>query len=114
MRPIPTDNQLPDRVLIVSSPVASAEHWDELQDHCEVVRAKVNDMGSLAGLSERELEVLALIGEGLSTTKIARRLHRTVKTVEWHRAAIGRKLGVTNRVEVAHIAIRAGLAHFLA
>jgi DNA-binding NarL/FixJ family response regulator len=32
-----------------------------------------------------------------------------VKTIEWHRVSLGTKLGVTNRVELARIAIRAGV-----
>jgi DNA-binding NarL/FixJ family response regulator len=52
---------------------------------------------------------LKLIGIGLSTADIARRLERSVKTVEWHRVSLGEKLGVTNRVELARIAIAAGL-----
>ena len=55
------------------------------------------------------MEILRLIGEGLSTSEIAENLHRSVKTVEWHRVSLGNKLGVTNRVELARIAISAGL-----
>ncbi len=65
----------------------------------------------MSALTERELEVLAFIGEGLATAEIARRLHRSAKTVEWHRRSLGSKLRVTNRVELARIAIRAGLTH---
>lgn len=75
----------------------------------EVVHAASDDPGQLANLSKRELEVLALIGEGLSTRDIAKRLGRTIKTVEWHRASLGRKLNITNRVELAQIAIGAGM-----
>jgi DNA-binding CsgD family transcriptional regulator len=32
-----------------------------------------------------------------------------VKTIEWHRVSLGEKLGVVNRVEIARIAIAAGL-----
>lgn len=74
-----------------------------------VVRAKVDDLGVLGTLTNREMEILKLIGEGLSTADIARRLHRSVKTIEWHRVSLGSKLGVTNRVELARIALRAGL-----
>ena len=76
---------------------------------CTVVRAKVHDKGALDKLSERELEVLRFIGEGLSTSAIATELHRSVKTVEWHRLSLGRKLQVSNRVELARISIAAGL-----
>ena len=74
-----------------------------------VRRARVDAPGVLGELSERELEVLRLISLGLSTAQIAKAMGRSVKTVEWHRVSLGDKLGVTNRVELARIAIRAGL-----
>lgn len=46
----------------------------------------------LGRLSDRELEVFELIGQGLGTRKIADKLHLSVKTVEAHRAKIKRKL----------------------
>lgn len=69
-----------------------------------------HDSGVLATLSPRELDVLILIGEGLSSNDIAQRLHRSVRTIERHRDRLGQKLGVSNRVEIARFAIRAGLA----
>lgn len=61
-------------------------------------------------LTPCELEVLDLIASGLSTADIANRLHRSQKTVKSHRLALGRKLEVTNRVELARIAIETGLS----
>ena len=81
----------------------------ETREYREVVVSKARDLGPLSSLTDREMQVLTLIGEGLSTAAIAAKLHRSVKTVEWHRASLGSKLGVTNRVELARIAIRAGL-----
>jgi DNA-binding NarL/FixJ family response regulator len=74
-----------------------------------VVRAKHQDLGPVGSLTTRELQILRLIGEGLTTAQIAARLFRSAKTVEWHRMVIGRKLGAKNRVELARIAISAGL-----
>lgn len=74
-----------------------------------VIRSRVEDAGRLTGLTTRELDILKLIGIGLSTADIAKQLERSVKTVEWHRVSLGEKLGVTNRVELARIAIAAGL-----
>lgn len=71
--------------------------------------ARHHDLGPLARLTERELELLALIGDGLPTAEIAQRLHRSAKTIEWHRNSLGAKLGVRNRVELALIALRAGI-----
>ncbi|MBL7065917.1 MAG: tetratricopeptide repeat protein [Anaerolineae bacterium] len=50
-------------------------------------------------LSERELEVLRLIAEGLSNQEIARRLFLSLSTVKWHTSNIYGKLGVKNRTQ---------------
>lgn len=78
-------------------------------DGSPVPTARTHDLGNLRVLTTRELEILKLIAQGMSTAEIARQLHRSVKTIEWHRVALGNKLGVNNRVELARIAIRAGL-----
>jgi DNA-binding CsgD family transcriptional regulator len=74
-----------------------------------VRKAKFHDHGDLGRLTARELEILKLIGIGLSTSEIAAKLGRSVKTIEWHRVALGEKMGITNRVELARIAIAAGI-----
>lgn len=60
-------------------------------------------------LSERELEVLALVVEGLSNKLIAYRLSITEHTVKTHMTSILAKLGVASRTEAASQAIRRGL-----
>jgi DNA-binding NarL/FixJ family response regulator len=61
------------------------------------------------GLTSRELDVLALIGEGLSNAEIADRLFLGTGTVKDHISAILAKLGAANRVQAAVVAHRAGL-----
>ena len=51
-------------------------------------------------LSDRELEVFRLIGEGLTTGVIARRLHLSSNTVDTHREKIKKKLNVKNATEL--------------
>lgn len=51
-----------------------------------------------------------MIGRGYSIPKIAEKLFRSQKTIETHRQSLGRKLGASNRVELARIAIQVGLA----
>ncbi len=51
------------------------------------------------GLTERELEVLRCMAEGLSNKEIAARLHMTERTVAFHVSNILQKLGVVSRVE---------------
>jgi DNA-binding NarL/FixJ family response regulator len=57
-------------------------------------------------LTDREFEVLQLLGRGLGTREIARQLHLSVKTVEVHRAHIKEKLGVKTAPELIRFAVR--------
>lgn len=61
------------------------------------------------GLTERELEVVTLVAEGLTNQEIAQRLVVSVKTVQAHRAHIMEKLGLHDRVELVRWAVRQGL-----
>jgi len=63
-----------------------------------------------ANLTPRELEVLALLGDGLTNAEIAERLFLSEKTVAHHVSAILRKLGVANRVQAVTEAARLGIA----
>lgn len=65
--------------------------------------------GPLGTLSHRELEVLALLAEGLSNPEIAERLVISEHTVHRHVANILRKLGLSSRTAAAALAGRHGL-----
>jgi DNA-binding NarL/FixJ family response regulator len=60
----------------------------------------------VAGLSDRELEVFRLIGEGHSTRQIAEELHLSVKTVESYQAHIKEKLSLRSARELVQHAIQ--------
>jgi two-component system, NarL family, response regulator LiaR len=60
-------------------------------------------------LSERELEVLALLVEGLSNPEIAEQLFISPNTVKAHMRSLMNKLAANDRVQVAVKALRAGL-----
>lgn len=62
-----------------------------------------------AGLTNRELEVLPLLAEGLRNAEIAQRLVLSEKTVDHHVSAILRKLGVSTRGQAGAAAGRLGL-----
>ena len=63
----------------------------------------------LEELTPREIQILRLIGKGMSRVEIAHTIHRSPKTVDNHRAAIMRKLAIHDRVELARYALREGL-----
>ncbi len=59
-------------------------------------------------LTDRERAVAEAVGEGLTNTEIAERLHLGVATVKTHVGALFSKLEVTNRVQVARCLHEAG------
>ena len=63
----------------------------------------------LAGLTDRERDVLALVGAGLSNAEIARRLHLVEGTVKSYLTSVFTRLDVRNRVQAAILAYEAGL-----
>ncbi len=61
------------------------------------------------GLSDREIEVLQLLADGMSNKEIAARLFISTQTVKTHIAHIFDKLGVSDRTEAVAAALRRGL-----
>jgi DNA-binding NarL/FixJ family response regulator len=65
-----------------------------------------SDAGAFRDLSDRELQVLALVAEGKSNAEIAEELVLSAITVRNHVSAILSKLGLSNRIEAATYAVR--------
>ena len=65
-----------------------------------------NAESPVSGLSDRELEIVTLIGSGFPTREIASKLHISVKTVETHRAHIKRKLNLRNAMQLVQFCVR--------
>jgi DNA-binding NarL/FixJ family response regulator len=57
-------------------------------------------------LSDREFEILGLIGSGMQATEIAEKLHLSVKTIDAHRENMKRKLRCVDAAELRKYAIR--------
>lgn len=69
-----------------------------------VGRNKGDAATPMSRLSARELEVLELIGRGMSTRRIAEMLYISVKTVETHRARIKQKLQLDSALDLVRVA----------
>ncbi len=63
-------------------------------------RQACEEMEHYQTLSDREIEILRLIAEGLPSKDIAERLFVSQNTIEFHRKRIMRKLGVTNMAQL--------------
>ncbi|HEU5353798.1 MAG TPA: response regulator transcription factor [Actinocrinis sp.] len=64
---------------------------------------------SLDGVTDREHEVLALVGRGLSNTEIAEHLHLAAPTVKTHVSRLLMKLGARDRAQLVIVAYESGL-----
>lgn len=67
------------------------------------------DEAPIEPLTPREIEVLALVAEGLSNKAIAGQLGISDQTVKFHLGSISGKLGAGNRTEAVRRAVRRGL-----
>ncbi|MFN4095953.1 MAG: response regulator transcription factor [Sphingomonas sp.] len=67
------------------------------------------DRERLEALSEREVEILALLVDGLTNREVAEKLGLSVRTVESHRARIMLKLDVSSFAEAIRLAVLAGI-----
>jgi DNA-binding CsgD family transcriptional regulator len=89
--------------------VAANPEWEHLarravrlgRDNRLARRLGINIDRSFAGLTRRELEVLALVADGLTNDEIARRLFISVPTAKVHVRHILEKLGVHTRTQAA-------------
>ncbi len=64
------------------------------------------DARPIQGLSDREFEVLEMIGLGQGATEIARRLHLSVKTIETYQAKLKEKLKLPDAAGLFQYALR--------
>ncbi len=90
---------------VIVEPVLPA-NFHMLIDRAEelnVVVAECIDLGPLNALSDRELEILALMGQGYRPKDIAEKLCRSISTINRHRESIGEKLDINDRAELIRL-----------
>ena len=69
-------------------------------------RSETASISPIEKLTDREVEVLEAIGQGLTTKQIAGKLHLSIKTIGTYRERIKEKLGLQNAFELIHQAVR--------
>jgi len=87
----------------------TGEHDPPDAEQYDIFESKLAGLGPLDALTRRELEVLALIGHGMTSPQIAAVLHRSARTIEQHCESIRGKLKAANRQHIADFARRACL-----
>ena len=71
-----------------------------------VGRSPPTPEGAMASLSDREIEIFRLLGQGHATRRIASDLHVSIKTVQAYCARIKDKLGIADAAELMREAVR--------
>ena len=92
----------------VLSPRSTRQLLDQLRRDPALEQRRAAER-AFAALTDRERDVAAAVGRGLTNAAIGGELYLSEATVKTHIAAIQAKLGVANRVMVAVLAERAGL-----
>lgn len=109
MVPQESPGEVPTFMVITRRIAAGEESKRLLSSERGVIESGTIRLGELNALTPRELEVLTLLGNGLSIKDIAESLDRSVKTIERHRESIGAKLRMSKAVVLADLAREAGL-----
>jgi two-component system, NarL family, response regulator NreC len=104
-----TKQEATDKVVIAIRKILNGEEYlsERMQSLLlKQVRSKQKTgiVSVLAGLTDREYEIFRLIGMGMTSSEIAAKLSRSVKTIEAHRANLKQKLGLRNAVELNRFA----------
>jgi DNA-binding NarL/FixJ family response regulator len=91
---------------VLTGEIYLSEKMEKKMMH-QLVGGRTARTGSpIEDLSDRELEVFGLIGQGHGTRQIAEELHLSIKTIESHRAHIKEKLNLKNATELVQHAIQ--------
>lgn len=103
------DKQPPyNRVIVISHSQATNSVSAETGT-IEVLSSQYINLGELDILTNRELEVLVLLGHGMSVPSTAKALFRSPKTIQRHKSSISQKLNVSGQAEMVSIVKSVGL-----
>src|SRR5688500_12116434 len=91
---------------VLSGEIYLSERMEKKMMHQLVGGRSARTGSPIEDLSDRELEVFGLIGQGHGTRQIAEELHLSIKTIESHRAHINEKLNLRNATELVQHAIQ--------
>jgi DNA-binding NarL/FixJ family response regulator len=104
-------DQATDKIVEAIRCVLKEEVWLTKTIADSILQATVGNrpgtaLSPMDALTDRELDVFQLIGDGMKTAQIAMRLKLSIKTVETYRDRIRQKLGLVNGTELARVATR--------
>jgi DNA-binding NarL/FixJ family response regulator len=99
-----------DKLLVAIRTILNGERFVSAEVTQRLVTQALSNRGEntdpVEQLTDRELEILRMIGEGLTTGAIASRLHISTHTIDTHRENIKRKLGANNAAELNRLAVQ--------
>src|SRR4051794_19136218 len=103
-------DEVPDTVLsglrkVLTGDVAVSPRFGEQLIYKVVESGRLGEPSPIDALTDRELEILNLVGAGRSSRQIAADLHLSTKTVESHRLHIKDKLGLKNASELVRFSV---------
>jgi DNA-binding CsgD family transcriptional regulator len=94
---------------LADSQSAGGELFEKAIDDVDEFSRPLLGVNVLQPLSVRELTILRMVGEGLTSKEIAESLHSSVRTIENTIARISSKLGIRGRAKLIRIALRYSL-----
>ncbi|MFF4546783.1 response regulator [Streptomyces sp. NPDC001435] len=95
------------RTVAAGQSLLDASATSRLMARLRGAQEREQEPDAFPGLTDREREILALIGEGLTNRQIGQRLYLAEKTVKNHISRLLAKLGVERRIQAAVIATQA-------
>ena len=107
MTAVVLDDNIGGPTCVLPKALAAVNHGERFVD--PAIRNGTTTGSDFERLSERELEVLSLVADGLSNKEVGERLHLAATTVRDHMQSVMRKLQVSTRTGAAVAGLRQGL-----